>query len=49
VLKLQHQNSFAGENPETPKNAANADGFGLLGFLRMLFGGILASSVTYDD
>jgi hypothetical protein len=35
VIKLQHTNSFDMENPRTHKNAANADGFCLLVFLKM--------------
>jgi hypothetical protein len=35
VLNLQHSDSFERDNPQTPKNAANADGFCLLVFLKM--------------
>ena len=35
VLNLQHLDSFERDNPQTPKNAANADGFCLLVFLKM--------------
>jgi len=36
VLNLQHRNSFDVENAETPKKSANADGFAVPVFLRML-------------
>jgi hypothetical protein len=35
VINLQHTNSFDVENPWKHKNAAFADGFCLLGFLKM--------------
>jgi hypothetical protein len=36
VFKLQHKKSFERENPQTPKNAAAADGFALPDFLKLL-------------
>jgi hypothetical protein len=49
VLNLQHRNSFDVENAKTPKKSANADGFGLPVFLRMLLGGFLVRSAIYGD
>jgi len=36
VMHLQQSDSFRRETPESPKNAALAAGFDLLGFLRLL-------------
>jgi hypothetical protein len=49
VLKLQHKNSFEWENPQTPKNAAVADGFALPAFRKVLLDATLGRSKRYGD